>query len=259
MKIERSKLNSKQKRAIFKKYFGEILFKAGFIYSDNCFVRVHPGECILLVGLDIELQNCYVVFDAIPLCCEERVCNPTIMHRVDSFHKKSSYSFEEYYLKAFDNGRFELQLELFNLFVKERFIQIQTVAQLLAFENEILFLVIRDAGRWYIKMLECVQLQEYEAARGYIQKLRDHEISCLKSEKENLRFDLQWIESKREKELSESRFEEYAQKCKKTLDLCNKWENMIICKEYVRIHSMIDVRIRIANEFCRIKWGEFYK
>lgn len=259
MKTERSKLSSRQKRDVFKKRFGEILFKAGFVYKDNCFVRVHPGECILLVGLDIERQNCYVVFDAIPLCCEERVCNPSIMYRIDSFHKNSSYSFEEYYLKAFENGRFELQLELFNLFVKDRFIQIQTVAQLLAFENEILFPVLQDAGRWYSKMLECMQLQEYEDARGYIQKLRNHEISCLKSEEENLRFDLQWTESQREKELSESRFEEYAKKCKETLELCDMWEHMIACEEHERILSMIDARISIANAFCREKWGEFYR
>lgn len=259
MKIERSKLNSRQRRAIFKKSFGEILLKEGFIYKDRYFVRVHPGECVLFVGLDILRLNCYVVFDAIPFCCEERIRNPYIGYRVDSFYRESSYSFEEYYLKAFEDGRFELQLELFNSLIRERFLQIQTVAQLLAFENEVLFPVLQDAGRWYSKMLECMQLQEYEEARNYIQELRNHETSCLKAEEGNLRSSLRWIESKKERELTRAASEEYAKKCKEILNFCDSWEQMIIHNEYDRILSLINTRISASNDFCREKWSEFYK
>lgn len=262
MIIERSKLNSRQKRNIFKKRFGDILLKEGFVYSNNCFIRIHPKECILKVGLYIARVNCYVVFDAIPFCCEELVYNLTSTsstYRVDSFHKKSGYSFEEYYLKSFENGRFELQLELFNLFIKERFLEIKTVAQLLAFENEIIFPVLQDAGRWYSKMLECMQLQEYEKANDYIQKMRNHVMSCLKAEGDDLEASLRWLKSKKAIESTKAFYEEYAERCKENIKLCDFWEHMIVHKEYDRILDIINARIDAANDFCKEKWSEFYK
>ncbi len=45
---ECSKLNARQKKALFKDTFGAILFPAGFIYKDNYFIRVHPHECVYL-------------------------------------------------------------------------------------------------------------------------------------------------------------------------------------------------------------------
>ena len=258
MNIERSKLNSRQKRDIFQRRFGEILSNEGFIYTDNYFVRVHPEECILLVGLDLK-RNCYVVFDAIPFCHKERICNPTIAYRVDSFYKVSSFTFEEYYLKAFENGRFELQFELFDSCIKERFLQIHSVSELLKFENDIIFPVLQDAGRWYSKMLECLQMQNYEGARCYIHRYRNHVMSCLKEEESNLRFNLQRLESKHEKKSAESSFNEYAQMCKDTLNSCDLWMSMISNGEFNRIQEILNSRIHTANEFCKIKWNNFYK
>lgn len=258
MLVERSKLNARQKRTMFRDRFGEILLPAGFIYRENRFARVHPGECLLLVELQLGRTNAYVRFDAIPLCHRERLQTPAAGCRVDTFYKLSGLSFEQYYLKAFEDGRLEAQLGLFRRFVMEGLLQIRTNENLLAFENEVLLPALPNS-RWHDRLLESLQQRNYNAAMEHIRSLREHTLSCIRAEEENMRFSLQCLDTPRQRAEAEQSFARYLEITNQSLQLCSDWEQRIVQGNYPEISAILAENIAAADACCRERWPEFYE
>lgn len=62
-------MRSRQKRALFQREFGAALLPRGFVYRENMFLRLHPGEVLLAVGLDLAPSGGgYVEYGALPFC-----------------------------------------------------------------------------------------------------------------------------------------------------------------------------------------------
>lgn len=62
-------MRSRQKRALFQREFGAALLPRGFVYRENMFLRLHPGEVLLAVGLDLAPSSGgYVEYGVLPFC-----------------------------------------------------------------------------------------------------------------------------------------------------------------------------------------------
>lgn len=62
-------MRSRQKRALFQSEFGAALLPRGFVYRENMFLRLHPGEVLLAVGLYLSPSGGgYVEYGALPFC-----------------------------------------------------------------------------------------------------------------------------------------------------------------------------------------------
>ena len=61
-------MNAREKRALFRKDFGEHLLPQGFIFRENAFLRAH-ADALLVVRLDLAPSgNGYVEYDALAAC-----------------------------------------------------------------------------------------------------------------------------------------------------------------------------------------------
>lgn len=62
-------MRSRQKRALFQREFGAGLLPRGFVYRENMFLRLHPGEVLLAVGLYLSPSGSgYIEYGVLPFC-----------------------------------------------------------------------------------------------------------------------------------------------------------------------------------------------
>lgn len=164
----RSNLTSAQRRKLFKSRFGEKLIADGFVYSDKQFVRVHPGELLLGVYMDLtSFGSTYLGFKMMPLCETEKnfqlFAHSPSGRRIDEYE---CYSKEEYPSPwrriSFENGRFEGQYRLFFDVLYNSFRKITTVADMREFDRQFPELGVPDLHLYDI--LPYVKLEEYSMA-----------------------------------------------------------------------------------------------
>lgn len=164
----RSALTSRQKRAVFKKRMGELLFPCGFLFKKGVFVRVHPGQALLVVGMQL-YRGEKICFDAYPFC-EDNTNNdfiiPPARRAEDYRHLKGEEFMRTMFFSAFEDKSFEMRYQLFLEYAYPMFKDITDAASLLAFEEEYSRLL-----PWHAQpmrcMLLCVQLGAYEKAIQY--------------------------------------------------------------------------------------------
>ena len=255
--VIQEKLNSRQKRNIFKERFGERLLSQGFIFKNNEFYRIHPGQVFLVVALGLWKGNTFIQFNALPLCVGfTNKGIATIHERVDSFCRDEE---ERRYLlrpMEFERGRFDKQYDMFFDRIFHHFNEVHDVRSLLEFQEG--FIGRRPAND-RIRMLECIQLGEYERATVYIDYEQQFYAKSLESRKRTLDQMRETSTSRKEDlEVITASFEEfkaYVESASKELD---KWTAWISNKEYVTMQRIIDKHCQQSDEVLSKMFPVFY-
>lgn len=165
---EKKALSSQRKRAIFKERFAKMLLPLGFQFCGSRFLRLHEGELLLQLGMELSRTGgARIRFGGLPLCVENIDFSLLPDECVEDFAQ--IHPFPEGKLPSqltFEDGQFDLQAELFEEYLLEDFAKICDVRSLLAYQENILEAQLKllppDLAAW-----ECIHLQDYEKALQY--------------------------------------------------------------------------------------------
>jgi len=160
MTSEEPKRTAGQKRAIFKAQFGELLLRHDFQFCRGCFLRLHEGEVLLSVRLELSRTGeGNVRIGGMPLCAgvfdEKMGFGESLAALLPSGENDGSFEM-----------RLERQAELFTRRIAEDFLSIDGIAALLDYQER----VLEDTfGRMNVDWAfwESVCLRDYDRAKRY--------------------------------------------------------------------------------------------
>lgn len=233
-------MTSKQKRALFKKEFGELLLPQGFSYYDGKFICIHGNEVLLGVDMDLTRSgSVYIQYEVIPFCAGiafpmRGFSNRIPMHDLTMQEGKLqeinlSGGLKAYYDQMFERD-FNVQLHNFTDLIYEKFIKVQSVSESLDFhEWEHLFYGFIPPSN--IPELECFQIGKYEKALWYARNLLKHCQDAYQTNLRNFEYQKRTFQGKKQEQYSMEIYQDVV--LKRCLDRIHQMEDDEIGRAHV--------------------------
>lgn len=270
LEYERSQLTGRQKQTIFKKKMGELLLPNGFVFKKGKFIRVHPGQVLLCIMMQLHRQHSTILFGGMLFCTETRyIEDPYPGWREEDFidHDENYHeNFKSMFYVAFENGAFEKRYQVFRDKAFPGFNTITDVRSLLTFEVGVMekerFRVSNDIK----KMWGYIQIEEYnralECAKKVVQRYTDDIIGCkerITEIKNDVNGYYRKIYSKSYRESAISREGKNIQMFQAAIEEYNRYVEALEVGQYDKLQDQIKRMIIENTEIARVKYPEFYK
>jgi len=253
--------SAQQKRAAFRREFGERLLPHGFLYRDKRFIRVHPGQLMLVVELYLAPSgNSYLQFGAKPMCAgikDEPPCGEFRPDTLRSLHPNPELFFQQALVSKDFEERLAAQKDFFFSAIFDTFNSAVDTASWLkadAWLRQVNGIYAQDR-----QVLGSIMVQDYSGARECIassiashvlsiSQLRQNLDHCSRQESRD-RYDAEMIGLLNENIALDQQH----------IHRLEHWRDMLDRRDLAPLIQIIEGNLRQADGVCRARYPEFYK
>lgn len=266
-------MDSRAKRKVFRDAFKDRLSENGFVYRNNMFVRIHPGEAMLFVLLDLTPSGAaYICFDALPMCCAFEDLQAQLLFES---HRMDGYSF--IHIKEVNDPKldepwgitnFGLQYREFwnNIFDDLNAVHdiesVYTFTRNLPYKGNVYKFnkseaAYDDVHRW-TTVFSGIYVQEWDVVLTLLNRLMQTHRECISRGMKNLSD----LESKPKKgkydDFDIKAIKEYIMGHRQQYDLKNTIKTMVENGDHAGLNQMLEENRIQWDAYCKEKWPMFY-
>jgi len=261
--MEQKKLTSAQKRRIFEKRMGKMLFPHGFFLKDHRFYKIIPGEVVIMVGLHLAAySDPWIIFATVPFCADAEL----LRQETGFFDAVSYWSNDEWsYGRPFEQA-LDIEFDDFEQRFFKHLISIRSVHDLYPFEVYLENMAYRNPKPWYrladkYDFEVAIRTQNYDVAMERLQnryELRKERVEdCRKRLATKHSFALKCpVKSYAEYRIAEA--EEELAKALAEAAPYERWIHQLETGDYAELNAMIDRTIEESTQIYKEKFGKHY-